>query len=470
MRSFLKGRKLWLYITGDITLPHKVTDETDKEYVDHLEDWDSKNHQIITWFRNTSIPSIHLQFGRYETTKEVWDLLAARYTTSDLSNQYQLWEELHNLKQERGESITSFYAKMEAIWDQLALSKPTFNDTIDIGEYIEYRDKMRLIQFLMELVDDFEPCKASLLYQSPLPTLDSALSRLLSDETHLGLLKPQRDTTMAVAVNKFPSSKRGQKYCRHCNKCGHAIYECSLVECHKCKQKGHIAPNCTTSLPQRCDQWKTQSKPDQSSKPVVVAVAANEDTSVHPSIGNLETLLRQMISSSSTSTALPTIPGKVSWIFDSGCCNHITSNSTLCSTLTPNTITPPIHIADGSQMQVSQYDQVSTSTFTLPNTFLILKLTFNLISVGQLCELRLELIFSTHGCRMQDPQMRQILGTSRKVGRLFELTFLQIPSSYISQLYAVSTSSSLHLWHLRLGHDSISKLRPLIQQWVFRFY
>ncbi|GKU90371.1 hypothetical protein SLEP1_g4371 [Rubroshorea leprosula] len=149
MRSFLKGRKLWRYITGDITLPQKVTGETDKKYVDRLEDWDSKNHQIITWFRNTSIPSIHLQFGRYETAKEVWDLLAARYTTSDLSSQYQLWEELHNLKQERGESITSFYAKMEAIWDQLALSEPTFNDTADIGKYIEYRDKMRLIQFLI---------------------------------------------------------------------------------------------------------------------------------------------------------------------------------------------------------------------------------------------------------------------------------------------------------------------------------
>ncbi|GKV15773.1 hypothetical protein SLEP1_g26525 [Rubroshorea leprosula] len=308
MRSFLKGRKLWRYITGDITLPQKVTDETDKKYIDRLEDWDSKNHQIITWFRNTSIPSIHLQFGRYETAKEVWDLLAARYTTSDLSSQYQLWEELHNLKQERGESITSFYAKMEAIWDQLALSEPTFNDTADIGKYIEYRDKMRLIQFLMALTDDFEPCRASLLHQSPLPTLDSALSRLLSDETRLGLLKPQRDTTVAAAINKFPLSKRGQKHCRHCNKYGHALYECSLVECHKCKQKGHIAPNCT-SLPQRSDQWKTQSKPNQSSKPVVAAAAANEDTSVHPSIGNLETLLRQMISSSSTSTALPTIPG-----------------------------------------------------------------------------------------------------------------------------------------------------------------
>ncbi|GKV37171.1 hypothetical protein SLEP1_g45230 [Rubroshorea leprosula] len=132
-----------------------------------------------------------------------------------------------------------------------------------------------------------------------------------------------------------------------------------------------------------------------------------------------------------------------------------TSNSTLFSTLTPNTTAPPIHTADGSQMQVSQYGQVSTSTLTLPNTFLIPKLTFNLISMGQLCELGLELIFSTRGCHVQDPQTGQILGIGRKVGCLFELTSLHIPSSYISQLCAVSTSSSLHLWRLRLGHASI---------------
>ncbi|GKV01567.1 hypothetical protein SLEP1_g14114 [Rubroshorea leprosula] len=64
----------------------------------------------------------------------------------------------------------------------------------------------------------------------------------------------------------------------------------------------------------RSNLWKTQSKPDQSSKPVVAAAIANQDTSVHPSIGNLETLFRQMISSSSTSTAMLTILGSTDGI------------------------------------------------------------------------------------------------------------------------------------------------------------
>ncbi|GAU28444.1 hypothetical protein TSUD_54950 [Trifolium subterraneum] len=85
--GFLKGRRLWRYVTGDKKCPTKSANETDEAYADRLEEWDSKNHQIITWFRNTSTQSIHLQFGRFENAKEVWDHLKQRYTISDLSHQ-----------------------------------------------------------------------------------------------------------------------------------------------------------------------------------------------------------------------------------------------------------------------------------------------------------------------------------------------------------------------------------------------
>ncbi|GKV01836.1 hypothetical protein SLEP1_g14354 [Rubroshorea leprosula] len=167
-------------------LPEKGVEEPDDKFVDRLEEWDSKNHQNITWFLNTSTPSINLQLGRYDTAKEVWDLLAKR---------------------------------------------------------------------------------ASLLHQSPLPTLDNAISRFLFDETHLKLLRPQQVDTVLATMNSN-SSKGGQKFCHHCNKLRHVLYECNLVECHKS--------------------------------------AASENATSTMSIGNLETLFGQMLSSSalSTSTAL----------------------------------------------------------------------------------------------------------------------------------------------------------------------
>uniref|UniRef100_A0A5B6YVA5 GAG-pre-integrase domain-containing protein n=1 Tax=Davidia involucrata TaxID=16924 RepID=A0A5B6YVA5_DAVIN len=65
----------------------------------------------------------------------------------------------------------------------------------------------------------------------------------------------------------------------------------------------------------------------------------------------------------------------------------------------------------------------------------------------------------------QDPQTGKILGTGRRVGRLFELTSLHVappPISLVQSAASTSSSSSLHLWHSRLGHVSVGRLRSLI--------
>ena len=83
MCSFLKGRKLWLYVTRQHHPPTQQKDETEDAFALRLEDWDGVNHQIITWLRNTSTPSVSMEFGGYDTAKDVWDILASRYAGSD---------------------------------------------------------------------------------------------------------------------------------------------------------------------------------------------------------------------------------------------------------------------------------------------------------------------------------------------------------------------------------------------------
>ena len=71
IRSFLKGHRLWRYVTSEIQAPVRSKDEEDMKFADRLKDWDCKNHQIITWFRHSTVPSIHQQFVRYENAKDV---------------------------------------------------------------------------------------------------------------------------------------------------------------------------------------------------------------------------------------------------------------------------------------------------------------------------------------------------------------------------------------------------------------
>ena len=98
-----------------------------------------------------------------------------------------------------------------------------------------------------------------------------------------------------------------------------------------------------------------------------------------------------------------------------------------------STSLPTIYTANGSPMHVSHLGNVSTPTLSISNVYQIPTLTHNLLSVGQLTELGFSLTFYSTGVVVQDSQTGQIVGTSHKVGRLFELIFLHL---LFSRLFA----------------------------------
>ena len=56
-----------------------------------------------------------------------------------------------------------------------------------------------------------------------------------------------------------------------------------------------------------------------------------------------------------------------------------------------------IYIADGTPMPISHKGTISSPCLSLNDTFHILKVSLNLLSVGQLCELGVDLLFTNHG-------------------------------------------------------------------------
>ena len=124
-------------------------------------------------------------------------------------------------------------------------------------------------------------------------------------------------------------------------------------------------------------------------------------------------------SSSASNRALSTISGtSPTWLLDSACCNHMTSSLDVVPSHTSTSL-PTIHTANGSPMHVSHLGNVSTLALSVSNVYQIPKLTHNLLFVEQLTKLGFSLTFSSTGVVVQDSQMGQIVGTTRKVGRLF---------------------------------------------------
>uniref|UniRef100_A0A2N9IAW0 Reverse transcriptase Ty1/copia-type domain-containing protein n=1 Tax=Fagus sylvatica TaxID=28930 RepID=A0A2N9IAW0_FAGSY len=178
----------------------------------------------------------------------------------------------------------------------------------------------------------------------------------------------------------------------------HALRQPSALDCH-C-HLSHTIDQCNmrAGILQRSAALTT-------SESVPSSDAASFDpvslTTVIYSIVDLQSLFSQVqaLSSSASNPALSMTPGISSeWFLDSACCNHMTDNPHLTSAHTPPVL-PTITTADGSAMT--------------------------------------------------DSRTRQIVGTARKVGRLFELTSFHFPSSSVSAL-VIAASASIKLWHSRL--------------------
>ena len=76
--------------------------------------------------------------------------------------------------------------------------------------------------------------------------------------------------------------------------------------------------------------------------------------------------------------------------------NLLISQNSICHT-------PIIHTVDNSTMHVNHVGNISTSHLTLFDVFHVPKLSLNLIFISPLTELGLNVDFSIHGYRVQDP-------------------------------------------------------------------
>ena len=255
MRSYLQGRKLWLYVSGDRLIPEQVDKETDSAYAIRIEDWESANHQIITWFHNTSILSIVDEFDNIDIAKEVWDLLVTRYAGLSGARNFKLTRELYQIRQEPSERITVYHSQLKSIWDQLIASEPVLSNFVNTKLVYVHYEQGRLFQFLMGLRDEFESVISHILHQDPLPTISQVIHKLVDNETRLQI-EPISIQTMVLATPTtvpqtvtpvFPSissptyvSKgKGNNVRRHNNKKSLFIYSF-------CKNKGHSVETCYT--------------------------------------------------------------------------------------------------------------------------------------------------------------------------------------------------------------------------------
>ncbi|RVX00672.1 Retrovirus-related Pol polyprotein from transposon TNT 1-94 [Vitis vinifera] len=419
---------LWHYCTGAMTIPVKGASEEDAVFLSRMIEWDSHNHMILTWIRNTSIPSISNLLGSFDDAKSAWDMLTKRYSTTHGSMKYQLVVELHQLRQEPGQSINDYYDQLRFIWDQIDLSDPTWGCSTDAQQYATIRDEFRLYEFLMSLHKDFEPIRGQLLNRSPAPSLDTAVNELVREEARLATLQAQNKLNILAITPSTPLIEQPQQLGDFSGS-SNRRKQTNKKFCNYCKRPGHTIETCYRR------NKSTTAVANTAPTPPTVSTSQSSGSTINLSSTELQEIIAQavrMVGNASLSTALSVLPGKSqTWLFDSACCNHMTPHSSLFTNLDPAPHPLNIHIADGSTMHGNSLGFVSTSTLSVPGVF-------------------------------HDPRTGQELGTGPRVGRMFPVNNLHLPPvapvSVAAATAAVSSLPSLALWHSRLGHAPSSRV------------
>ncbi|KAL4582843.1 hypothetical protein LXL04_007404 [Taraxacum kok-saghyz] len=480
MTIHLKSLGLYSYVTGTTTPPVKSTDETDIAFGKRTDDWDIKNAKILGFFNASTTTDIHQQFLGYTTGKQVWDLLARRFTTTGLSHQYHLWSAFQSKRQQPDQSISQYVSEMQIIQDQLNAAAPQiFDETAN--QFRNYFSHLHLITLLMGLLDKFENVRASLLHRHPLPTLDASISELISEETRIR----SRFPASSEAVLHVPfSGHKGKPYepkvatkwntseCSFCKSPTHLLLNCPIRSCKWCnvKHPRHYGSDCPKN-PRNTGSHRPSFRANTVAGSISHETLNTTNTVSTPNSDLMELMRKnqEMMERIMSGCMGANEPGSSlgnMWLFDSGCCNHMTPLPNIFTTKLPSQTLPSVSTANGTRLPITHSGHVSTPHLSLHNAVHVPNLSVSLVSVGQLCESGLCVLFSFFGCLVQDPQTKETLGIGRRVGKMFEVVYLRLPPSSSNLVASTFSLSSFDIWHARLGHISQSRLKLLVQSGV----
>jgi hypothetical protein len=117
------------------------------------------------------------------------------------------------------------------------------------------------------------------------------------------------------------------------------------------------------------------------------------------------------------------------WLMDSGCSGHITRNKKWFSSLTPLSHKEYVTFGDDKKGKVLGTGVIKVNNyFTLNDVALVDRLRYNPLSVSQLCDADLSVLFHKFDSHVLDSSGKHVCGISR-IGNVFQVDFSSAQSS-----------------------------------------
>jgi hypothetical protein len=117
------------------------------------------------------------------------------------------------------------------------------------------------------------------------------------------------------------------------------------------------------------------------------------------------------------------------WLIDFGCSRHMTENKKWFSSLTPLSHKEYVTFGDDKKGKVLGTGVIKVNDcFTLNDVALVDRLRYNLLSVSQICDADLSVLFHKSDSHVLGSSSKRVCGISR-IGNIFQADFSSAQSS-----------------------------------------
>jgi len=148
---------------------------------------------------------------------------------------------------------------------------------------------------------------------------------------------------------------------------------------------------------------------------------------------------------------------------DSGCTQHMTGDFRMFTSLEDSNGHEKITFGDNSKGKVEGLGKIAISNDkTLSNVLLVDTLSFNLLSVGQLCDLGYKCVFTKDGVVVSKIDDDEAIFTGFRCNNLYLVDFNSQDGSVHTCLF--TKTSKGWLWHRRLAHIGMNTLNKLAKK------
>jgi hypothetical protein len=157
------------------------------------------------------------------------------------------------------------------------------------------------------------------------------------------------------------------------------------------------------------------------------------------------------------------ISGGRYWVLDSGCTQHMTENGRMFTSIdNEGSECDKITFGDNSKGKMKGLGKFAISNdLSISNVLLVESLSYNLLSVAQLCDLGLVCKFSPKNVVITSIKSDELIFKRFYYGNLYLIDFSSNDASLSTCVF--TKSSKGWLWHGRLAHVGMNQLKKLMK-------